>query len=360
MLTSGSREDTLGPIMPRLSEDPQEALQTTIEYMVRVVRDTRAHQAELLAKTRQLIGVPLLIGDLHSHSHYSDGVGTVADNWSMARSAGLDFFFATDHHTIEQKQDCNEPGLWWGQESSMGSHHLALLAPEQSFEPKEDGVAGNLRRAREIAPFAFFPHPVGWWPGTWYTESRVRELDVLEGPFAIEVINGANKHDRAYDQYDAAAVVAWDRLLTMGKRVTGLGASDAHLPQGIGSVWTAVMGTDAEMDGVLTALGKGHCFASEGPLVDLRCQGAGMGDTLALPKGEPVELELRAAYAFGMHSVGLVSQGQTVQTWRCDDGEIFEETVKIPTPAAPAYFRIEARGLDDRRAFGNPVYLQPA
>jgi hypothetical protein len=282
----------------------------------------------------------------------------------MALSAGLDFLFATDHYTIEQKSECRQPGLWWGQEPSMGGHHLALLASEAAFEPGDDGAAENLRRAREISPFCFIPHPAGWWPKKWYTDEQVQELDALEEPFAIEVINAANKHDRAYDQYDAAAVNLWDRLLTMGRRVTGLGASDAHMPQAIGSVWTAVLpsdgGKDVELEHVLQALRLGHCFASEGPLVNLTCETGGMGDTVEAEPEAKIRFELAAAYRPGLHAVSLVSQGKSVADWRCQEREEFRQSFELEVGSKPAYLRIQARGTDDRRAFGNPIYISPA
>jgi len=42
-------------------------------------------------------GMHLYFGDIHSHTSYSDGVGTPSDAFATARANGLDFFAVTDH-----------------------------------------------------------------------------------------------------------------------------------------------------------------------------------------------------------------------------------------------------------------------
>ena len=341
-------------------EDTIESLRKNLNYMLGVSRRHREHQGAVLAATRSVFDMPVLVGDLHSHSTFSDGFGSVSENWDMAKAAGLDFLFVTDHMSIAQKQDCREPGLWWGQEPGIGGHHLALLAPKRLFTPSLDGTVQDYRRAKKLSPFVFFPHPAGWWPRTWYEDDRIHELDEIEEPFAMEVLNGANKLDRAYDAFDAAAQQIWDRLLTLGRKITGLGGSDAHSPQGIGCAWTGVFGARKELDSVIQALTAGHCFASEGPVLLLRSRNCTMGDTIKLRAGGEATLWMRAAYAPGLHSVRLIaSGGKTVKAYRCDDDPLFENSLVIRATSQPTYYRMEARGIDDRRAFGSALFLSP-
>jgi hypothetical protein len=345
--------------MPVLSKDRLQALEQTVEYMIHVSRIDREYQAALLAEARILFGVPFLAGDVHTHSTFSDGVGTVEDNWSMAKAAGLDFMFATDHNTIRQKSRCRHRGLWLGQEPSLGGHHIALLGLKKTFVPKKDGLIQDFERAASIAPFVFFPHPVGWWPDTWYPEERIRQLDGIGEPFALEVINGANKLDRAYDQFDDAAVKLWDRLLCMNRHVTGLGGSDAHLPQGIGNVWTGVYDANIEMNSVIESLKKGHCFVSEGPLVYLNCEGKTMGDTVKRRKGSKLQIDIKAVYVPGLFSLNIVSRGRVVRSFMGNNEPQLRAQHSATVGVSPTYFRLEARGVNDRRAFSNPIYVKP-
>jgi histidinol phosphatase-like PHP family hydrolase len=43
--------------------------------------------------------------DIHTHSLHSDGLGTVEENAGRVAACGLDFFFAADHASLNQKKD---------------------------------------------------------------------------------------------------------------------------------------------------------------------------------------------------------------------------------------------------------------
>ena len=50
-------------------------------------------------------GMHIYIGDLHSHSGYSDGQGAPADAYATARANGLDFFALTDHSSLLTEEE---------------------------------------------------------------------------------------------------------------------------------------------------------------------------------------------------------------------------------------------------------------
>ena len=67
-------------------------------------------------------------GNLHSHTSYSDGIGTPADAYEMACAAGLDFFAITEHNhaAADGKGDrrdgitiAGDPSLYAGRPSSL-------------------------------------------------------------------------------------------------------------------------------------------------------------------------------------------------------------------------------------------------
>jgi predicted metal-dependent phosphoesterase TrpH len=325
-----------------------------------VSRYVREDQARRLEESRKLLGVPVLVGDVHSHSTYSDGTGTMAENWEMARAAGLDFLFVTDHETTRQKSDCIEAGQWWGQESASGGHHMVLLGASEQRISRDRSVAESMKRARREASFVFIPHPVGWWPDHWYPRERAGELAAIDAPFAVEVMNGANKIDRAFDKFDRQAIVEWDRCLQRGQKVAALGGSDAHLPQGIGCVWTVATGVDLAMESVLEALAHGHCFASEGPLINLKSDDMGQGDTVTAPSGSLIEVEVTAAYAGGLLEVSVIRDGRIIKKTAGRESTIIRERLSLTVASAPSYLRVACRGSDDRRAFSSPMYMTPS
>lgn len=329
------------------------------ERLERLMWMNKGDLAERLVRTRALFGRPrALVVDPHTHSTFSDGRGTVADNVERAKACGIDFLFATDHGSIKQKRVVAEwPDVSWGQEPGAGPHHIGLLCNDRLFVPADANIAGTLERARKSAAFAWIPHPAGWYPATWYSDAAIETLWTLGQEFAVEVMNGANKVVRAYDAFDAKAVTVWDRLLCDGRKVTALGASDAHCPGEIGSNWTGVFSTRCEERSITKALRAGACFASEAAMLRFACNGAVMGRTVSAKKGAKLELTFRVADADGIASIRIVSQGRVVKEWRVKDDTLVEGCHTVKARGKPAYYRLECTSSDDRRAFSTPVYV---
>lgn len=329
-------------------------------YQWRLIEYVRQASGKRLAATRKLWGEKLLTGDLHSHTTYSDGTGSVAEMRRIADMVGLDFLFITDHGTIAQRKDCRElPRTWYGQEPGSGPHHLCLLDGSRKFSPKLQSFRADFDKAREISPFVFVPHPAGWWPQTVYSAKQVKALYDIGDEFAVEVMNGANCLARANDQHDGRARVAWEELLCAGKHVTAVAASDSHCPQGVGSCWTGVLAPRCTKRTVIQALSEGHCFGSEAPLLSITRGAAVMGDTVRGKKGGRLVLALAAADAYGLQEVKLVSQGKTVWSARPEGAQTLSHRFSATFPAKPTYFRLECAAVDDRRAFSSPIYVEP-
>lgn len=326
-----------------------------------LMRNYKRDLAERLAGTRKLFGRRAYVVDIHTHSNYSDGVGTVEENYERVKHVGLDFFFATDHGSIGQKRFVRKwADASWGQEPGASPHHLGLLCGSRLFVTRSDGVAAQFERAKKIAPFVWIPHPVGWYPGVWYTDDTIEMLWTLGADFAIEVMNAANKVTRAYDAFDAKAVTVWDRLLCDGKKVTALGGSDAHSPDEIGSVWTGVFAATRTAPSIIKALNKGRCFASEASLLDFSCSGRPMGATVRKRRGAKLELRFRVVDAGGIASVRIISQGRVVKEVHAKGKTVVESTWTRKVGARPVYYRLESTASDDRRAFSTPIYVEPA
>jgi uncharacterized repeat protein (TIGR01451 family) len=93
---------------------PDRPLEPDTEYTARLAKEVRYASGEPLVEElawrfttaaavspagdlTTAAGMNVYIGDLHSHSSYSDGQGTPADAFATARANGLDFFALTDH-----------------------------------------------------------------------------------------------------------------------------------------------------------------------------------------------------------------------------------------------------------------------
>ncbi len=319
-----------------------------------LARSIVEHTARRVEASRKLLARAFFRGDCHSHSQHSDGIGTVAETAEMARAAGLDFQWVTDHWGLTQSAECRSHGLWVGQEPGTEHHHLGILGLDRTFTPSMQ-LANDYARIVEMGGTPYIPHPAGWWPATVYTAEQKNALRLLPDGFMMEVINGAGNLATAYDYTDAAAVALWDELLCDGRHVHGMGNTDAHSPNQIGIVWNGVYAPRCDEASILQALRTGRSFASEAPVLDLRVGRTAMGGVIR-DRATAGPLTLRVADAAGLLQVRIVADGKVRRRWHPDGQTLFAHEQPLPA-YVKRYVRIEAIGMDGRRAFSNPVYL---
>ena len=316
----------------------------------------QCEKAERLRATRELFGEPVTIFDPHTHSDYSDGRATIAQNRDAGLRAGIDVVFAADHNSLTQKRSVKGvPSMSWGQEPQAGNHHIGLLHNSRRLYPRKDGTEKDFDRARKLAPFTWIPHPAGWFTKD-YSEERKNDLWKLGPAFAMEVINGAKRIHRAFERHDAEAVELWDRLLTDSIRVTPLAGSDAHLPEAIGNCWTAIPKEDATAESIIAYLNNGRCLASESPLLTMEVKGQPMGNSIDAAENQKLRVKYRVADAAGLQSLGFVADGISLQKIYTHDQPLVEDEWEF-TYAGQNYIRLEVRACDDLRAFSAPVYF---
>lgn len=343
-------------------DDIQKAERSKQRYAHLLGRISRQKQelAERLAETKRLFVTPALAVEIHTHSIYSDGVGTVEENYECAMNAGLDFMFATDHWQIGQKEVTD--GLEhasWGQEPGGRYHHIGLLCNTLQYVDQDFSTAENFDRAKLLTPFAWIPHPTGWY-GFSYKDEAVEKLWTLGNEFAMETMNGGDRLFQAYDEYDERAIQVWDQLLCDGRRIISLGGSDAHLPDDIGSVWTAVMTSECNEDAIIKTLQAGHCYSSEASLLDFQCDGQPMNSVLKRPSGADLKLTYRVADSAGLQRIRIISMGQAIDEIFPKGGQLITGELTTTCGITPAYYRLEVQSTDNRRAFSTPIYFEPA
>lgn len=322
----------------------------------RVDAFTFKYDAARSAATQKLVSFRFLRGDLHTHSLYSDGTGTVAQNWAVAQQRGLDFIFATDHETVRQKAACRKfETVWWGQEPGLRTQHVCILDNKRRFVPRYD-LGVDARRLRKLGVFFFFPHPVGWFPDTHYAPDAIAALDDAGPAFAIEIMNGIFRTDPFFSEWEAGCLEVWDTYLRRGCRVIGLAASDAHMPASVGNVWTGVLGARRRKHSVLKALRAGRVFASSGPAVNLTAGNTPMG-AAARPRNGKITIHFECADAYGLQWVRVIQDGRRVKRIDGRGKPRIAAKLALPIDGKSRYVRVECAAQDDRRAYTNPIFI---
>ena len=309
--------------------------------------------ARRIAASRELFSWRFFRGDCHSHTDHSDGVGTVEETAAMAKAAGLDFQFVTDHWGVTQAPECRKYGLWFGQEPVTEAHHMGILGLDFAFVPKKNFLQ-DMADAEALGALVFVPHPTGWWPRMVYGPEQTKLLEQLPSPFLMEIVNGANNLVTAIDYTDESAIELWDHLLCQGRIVHAMGNTDAHAPHGIGIVWNGVFAPRCDQPSIMESLRVGANFVSEAPLVHLAVGKTGMGKTVRR-RGGP--LRVTAVDSRGIELVRLIGDGRKLKEWPVRRNATWNAEVEVPA-RVQRYLRVEVIASDHRRAFSNPIYFE--
>ena len=185
--------------------------------------------------------------DLHLHTLYSDGTARLADllAWVEGRTS-LDVVAITDHDRLDgalRAQSMHAGGdfhfdLVVGEEITTRSGHLVglfLTRPIPAFRP----VAETVERIHEQGGLAVAPHALG----VWLSLGRGSLVRLQDDPRperhldAVELINpslGGRLRHRALAELNAREL-----------HLPGLGSSDAHVLETIGSAHTTFAGRTA-------------------------------------------------------------------------------------------------------------------
>ncbi|MFD7629925.1 CehA/McbA family metallohydrolase [Streptomyces sp. NPDC059851] len=235
-------------------------------------------------------------GDLHLHTVHSDGQRTVDQLVDAARAARMDFIATSDHNT-------SSTGVSWRgnvptdllvlnaeEVTTRHGHWLAVGLPQGEwvdwhYAPADSGVFDrHVRRVHSLGGLAVAAHPMTPGPGAFWEFGldRVDALEVWNGPWTLD---------------DAANIAVWHSMLCLGKRVAGLGNSDAHSPgDAVGQPHNVVHAASLSRADILDALRRGRSYAAEHAGVTVhftagaRGATAGPGEELPLSFFETVDV----------------------------------------------------------------------
>jgi len=356
-----------------------ERTEETVDYTLTVEAD---HDAPVEAPQPQpapqngRAGEGYYRGELHAHSHHSDGSASVASLVAAARRYGLDFLSLTDHFTSAgwaELESLAGPDLAVirGLELTGHAGHANLQGLSAWVDPFADPCNPNGRTVNDVARevraqggLFCVNHPFSLTLGWRYHEFDWSQCDLLE---VYHHLTGAN---------NSAQLGLWDSLLARGYKITGVGATDSHNPHvgmhRLGQVFTYVYASELSPVGIVAGLKAGRVYVSLGPRLEFTAEAGGrvahMGESL--PAGDPVTLQVQLSQLDfpsrllvmknGLHHayVDLPARAEPLELTFADD---------TPTPG---YYRLElyARALhpsfeagrewDKTLLLSNPVYIE--
>ena len=354
---------------------------------------------ELLALSNPLVvsevAEPVAWGDLHGHTHVSDGTGTPEDYFRYARDvAALDVVSLTDHdHWGFRKLDADpetfqlikdqveafhEPGRFVtlaGYEWTNwihGHRHVVGFGPPDEFEllssmdpayetPRQLWDALRGRPVMTIAHHsAGEPIPVNW---TYRPDPELEPVTEIvsvhgssEAADSPRVLRGARPGNFVRDVLDS------------GVRFGFIGSGDSHdghpgmphLMNPTGGL-AALFVEELSREGVRATLTARRCYATSGPRILLRTALAGhrMGSSLPAPHG-PADLRVLVHGVGPLLALDVVRSGQLVLSERLDGELTFDHVQVVPLEGLEAgeYVYVRVIQRDGHMAWSSPFYVE--
>ena len=182
--------------------------------------------------------------DLHVHTEFSDGHGTVEKILETAAQKGLDGLAITDHDTLEgyyKAKDCGSRLLILpGFEVETDAGHVLVLGLEQ-LPPYGLRYEGLVEWARSLGGLSVLAHPA--------TDLLHLDRWMSCRPDFVEVFNAS---------YPFSFFFLKRGLGVAGRLgLPGVGGSDAHYAQAVGNAYTTVELDDPNVGEVFVALKAG-------------------------------------------------------------------------------------------------------
>jgi len=287
-----------------------------------------------------------LRGDLHVHSHHSDGELSVESVVKEALRRGLDYVAITDHNTTSHWGEISQlarPGLtvMVGEELTSYYGHANVWNSSEWLDFRmrsQEDARAVIDEAHRRGLLFSVNHPTSLWP---WDFKDVRDFDCME------VWSGL------WFAMNAGSLQWWDTLAGEGKRVTGVGGSDFHKLEdpsaadifSIGTPTTWVFSRDRSPQAIVDGIRSGRVSISRGPAGPcLTLEGENgrgvvpMGDEMTCMRGEEIKLRVEA---HGAHGLGLriCSSEGYCEVLPVDTGELLHEF--RTTAGGSRFFRAE-------------------
>lgn len=239
-------------------------------------------------------------GDLHAHTHHSDGWWSVAELVDFARAQQLDFLSLTDHDTITGLAELHSLAgddlvTIGGMELSTFDGHSNALGLTQKMQAptyfdwrKADGteipMPELVARVKASGALTVINHPrAEGYPVC--CGCRWEHEDMMPGnAHAVEIWNGL------WNARNEEALQLYYHWLNQGHALVATTGTDIHgpPPKGARGALNVVYAEHFSEEGIITALKKGHSYISTGAKLQLEAhageQHVMMGDSIVAPE----------------------------------------------------------------------------
>jgi hypothetical protein len=373
--------------------------------------------AEMLTgRSRPRIGdYQVFFGDIHTHSGEVDGQtetagcgwGSRENNYAYARGpGGLDFYALTEH---EWQVDPARADVYLGLANRYNEDHRFVCLPAFEYTNplyghrnvyfrSSDGALFNARRP--WGPPSQDPTqcytPQDLW--TAMEKTGVPFLTVPHHPSAASHPLNLDfyhpRHDRLYEIYscwgsseflgdfprgvaDRHPLNDFREAMRRGQRYGVIASSDSHdghpgnaqsplvkhhhLFHFCGSGRAVVLAPELTRVAVFDALYARRCYATTGVpiLLDVRLNGAVMGNEVPLPAGRRPRLTIHCEGSNGLRQVRLIRNGVPVHTWEIDGQQTCDlewEDSAAPETGTSYYVRVVQ--VDRESAWSSPLWAK--
>ena len=312
-------------------------------------------------------------GDSHNHTTYSDGSGTIAQNFAQAQKQGIDYVTITDHSNSRGWDDAQVAGSQYGIIPIRGNeynsptcyaHALFInVNQEKSYSTQEPPEAvWVLKDDTNGKGLVYVAHPfddgIDHWQNTNGWESQIDGIEVWNSWYAGRYV------------VNAKAFQKWDELNKQGRCLYGIATTDTHSSRYIGEGYTTVFVEEYTAEGILDGHRAGRMYGSNGPVVDFRIGSAMMGDTVGVSKdGETVSLKMHGEYFLPLSKVLLIKNGEIMYTKEINANSFAESVEVLVKPGDFIRMEVEGTETDTRKldgstfdtsapfAFTNPIFF---
>ncbi len=339
-------------------------------------------------------------GDIHNHSTESDGSGTLTENFTAAYDRGASFNITADHdadfsHRLDLDAAMAELEKLYGglngfltikgSEITSGAHMLAYNAdkvyPHAQTAEEYQAIIDD---ANKSGALTFLAHPFYspfLYPGLQEAPARI---DVLTGFTGLEIANGGpgfGTRTATTPTITTMALEFWDRMNIKGeKKYFGSGGSDAHRSSGITRTTTHVLIDSLTEEAVLSAMGAGRFYVSDGPTMRFTVNGATFGEDAGVAADDTTVTlrvmgasteELGGIDGIRLYKYSINAQdneaayraGECISLYQADGepGYFVDITRKIQVSPGD-FLRVEVYtdGYYQGTAFSNPIWIVKA
>ncbi len=335
-----------------------------------------------------------LWGDLHGHTLFSDGRGTVEEYYDFAENmAGLDFCAVSDHafelvdamweHSKKVTNRLNKPGRfvtfqayeWSGTTKQGGDHNCYFLDDDPPlYRSTNYYCPDNLQMGHDPAPKLAHVNDV-------FTalKKHLKDKDV----FCIPHFGGRKGNPEFHDPKVQRMIEIFSEHrrsedwatehLTRGHRLGIMASTDGHFGnpghgylkpsydwehQEIGMAALAVRAAEHTRESIFRALYDRHVYATSGDriLLDFTAEGRPMGSEFQAASAPPLEVEVVGTAA--IRRIEIKKDSEVVHA--IEPGAV-EATLKWRDPAfdpaKPCYYYVRIEQENGEEAISSPIWL---